>query len=146
MMLKNILLLIGLSVVAIFFQNELVGVLHFFMKIHDQIAKGLGAIFSLNAVGEIVQSVLALLLIPAAIGVIIAIAHFFIKQQHFPHTLHVVWVCWAVFLTAILSQTGHVTNQSAEEIRAARQQVAQAKTPSASGQSQAVTPPATQKV
>lgn len=121
MMLKNILLLIGLSIVAIFFQDQLLGVLHFLTKMHDQIAAGLGSVFSLNSAGEIVQSVLALLLVPAVVAALIAVAHFFIKQEHFPHTLHVVWVTWAVFLVAILSQSGHVTNQSAQEIQSAKQ-------------------------
>jgi len=110
-MVKNILMLIVLSVAAIFFQDQLMQLLKVFMYVHAEIAKGLGVIFSINAVGEVVQSVLALLLIPAVVGIIIAIAHFFIRQQHFPHTMTVIWVCWAVFLAAILSQTGHVTNQ-----------------------------------
>src|SRR3990167_4577894 len=91
-MFKNILMLVCLSVAAIFFQSQLLGVLHFVTSIHDQLAKGLGMIFSLNTAGEMVQSVLALLLIPAVIGVIFGIAHFFIKQEHFPHTLTVIWV------------------------------------------------------
>ena len=114
MMIKHILMLIAFSVAAIFFQSELVGVLHFFMSIHNQIAKGLGMIFSFSTVGEVVQSVLSLLLIPVVLGVVFAVAHFFIKQQHFPHTLPVIWVCWAVLLASILSQTGHVTNQTAD--------------------------------
>src|SRR3989338_9793983 len=110
MMFKHILLLIGLSVAAIFFQEPLMHVLQFFMQVHNQIAKGLGVIFSVDAVGEVVQSVIALLLIPVVLGVILAIAHFFIKQQHFPHTMTVIWVAWAVLLAAVLSQTGRVTN------------------------------------
>ena len=109
-MFKHILVLVGLSVAAIFFQNQLLGILHFIMKIHDQIADGLGMIFSVSAVGEMVQSVLALLLIPVVLGVLVATAHFLIKQVHFPHTLHVIWVCWAVLLAAILTQEGHVSN------------------------------------
>lgn len=112
MMFKHILLLIGLSVAAIFFQDQLMHVLKFLMYVHTQIANGLGVIFSVDAVGEVVQSVIALLLIPVVIGVLIAIAHFFIKQQHFPHTMTVIWVCWAVLLAAILTQTGHVTNHA----------------------------------
>ena len=67
----------------IFFQSQLLGVLHFVTSIHDQLAKGLGMIFSLNTAGEMVQSVLALLLIPAIIGVIVGIAHFFIGDVRF---------------------------------------------------------------
>ena len=120
-MFKHILLLIALSVAAVFFQTQLLAILNFFLNIHNTIAHGLGSIFSLNSVGEVVQSVFTLLLIPVVIGVIVAVAHFFIKQQQFPHTLHVIWVCWAVMLAAIVSQTGHVTNQSAQEIQSARQ-------------------------
>lgn len=110
MMFKHILMLVLLSVAAIFFQNQLLAVLHFIMKIHDQIADGLGMIFSVSAVGEMVQSVLALLLIPVVLGVLVATAHFLIKQMHFPHTLSVIWVCWAVLLAAILTEEGHVSN------------------------------------
>ena len=61
MMFKNILMLVLLSVAAIMFQNQLLGVLHVVTKLHDQIAKGLGLIFSVSSAGEMVQSVLALL-------------------------------------------------------------------------------------
>lgn len=122
-MFKHILLLVGLSVAAVFLQDQLAHVFNFLMSVHAQIANVLGRIFSLNSVGEVVQSVLALLLIPIVIGALIAIAHFFIKQEHFPHTLNVIWVCWAILLAAIVSQTGHVTNQSAQQIQNARQLV-----------------------
>ena len=119
MVFKNILLLIMVSIVAILFQNQLAGVLHGIIAVHQQIIKGLSAIFSSDGAGEIVQSVLALLLLPVVVGICFAIAHFFMKQQHFPHTLNVVWACWAVLLTAVLSQMGHISNQTAEEIQSA---------------------------
>ena len=126
-MLKSILLLVGLSVGAIFFQNQLLAALHFLLQVHNSIAKGLGSVFSLDSAGEVVQSVLALLVLPVAIGIIMAIAHFFIKQEHFPHTMSVVWIAWAICLISVLSQAGHVTNQSAQEIQSAKQVVADGK-------------------
>ena len=125
MMIKNVLLLVVLSIIAIFFQDQLVAVLHGIMSVHQQIIKGLSSIFSIEGAGEIVQSVLALLLMPVVVGIVFAIAHFFAKQQHFPHTLTVIWACWAILLTAVLSQNGHVTNQTAEEIQSAHK-IAQA--------------------
>lgn len=112
MMFKHILMLVLLSVAAIFFQNQLLGILNFIMRMHDKIADGLGLIFSVSTVGEMVQSVLALLLIPVVVGVLVATAHFLIKQAHFPHTLHVIWVSWAVLLAAILTDEGHVSNHA----------------------------------
>lgn len=110
MLAKNIILLIVLSVFAIYFQTQLMDILRFLMYVHAELAKGLGVIFTINAVGEVVQSVIALLLIPAVIAVLFAVAHFFIRQHHFTHTLMMVWVCWAIMLAAILSQTGRVTD------------------------------------
>lgn len=110
MIYKHAVMLIALSVAAIFFQDQLMHILQFLMYVHAQLAKGLGVIFSLNEVGETVQSVLALLLIPVVLAILFAVAHFFIRQQHFPHTMTVIWVCWAVMLASVLSQTGRVTN------------------------------------
>jgi hypothetical protein len=109
-MFKHILLLVGLSVAAIFFQDQLMHMLKFFMYVHNQLANGLGVIFSVDKIGEIVQSVLALLLIPVLIGILIAVLHFFIRKQHFPHMMTTIWVAWAVLLVSVLSQTGRVTD------------------------------------
>lgn len=111
-MFKHILILVGLSVVAIFFQSQLLDVLHFLTKIHEQVGNGLELIFSKNTVGEVVQSVFALLLIPVVIGVIVSIAHFFMKQEHFPHTFTVIWVSWAILLAAILAEEGRVSSHA----------------------------------
>ncbi len=111
-MFKHILVLVGLSVAAIFFQSQLLDVLHFLTKIHDQVGSGLELIFSKNTVGEVVQSVFALLLIPVVIGVLVSIAHFFMKQEHFPHTFTVIWVSWAILLAGILAEEGHVSNHA----------------------------------
>lgn len=111
-MFKHILVLVGLSVAAIFFQSQLLDVLHFLTKIHEQVGNGLELIFSKNTVGEVVQSVFALLLIPVVIGVLVSIAHFFMKQEHFPHTFTVIWVSWAILLAGILAEEGRVSNHA----------------------------------
>ncbi len=102
-MIRHILYLVGLSVAAIFFKNQLVHVVHFLMYLHARIANGLGVIFSVDMVGEMVQSVLSLLLIPVVVGIVIGLAHFMLKQVHFPHTMTVIWISWAVLLVAVLS-------------------------------------------
>ena len=117
MVYKNAFMLIALSVAAIYFQNQLMHVLQFLMYLHTQLAKGLGVIFSLNAVGEIVQSVLALLLIPILIAVMVGVAHFFIRQHHFPHPMTLIWISWAVLLASVLSQTGRVSNDAMENCK-----------------------------
>src|SRR3990167_8639075 len=117
MIYKHVVLLIALSVAAIFFQTQLMQVLQFLMYVHAELAKGLGVIFSLDRVGEIVQSVLALLLIPIVIAVLLGVAHYFIRQHYFPHPMTVIWVCWAVLLASVLSQTGRVTNHPTDNCK-----------------------------
>src|SRR3990167_8402760 len=117
MIYKHVILLIALSVAAIFFQTELMQALQFLMYIHAQLAKGLGVIFSLNAVGEVVQSVLALLLIPVVIAILVGVIHFFVRQHHFPHPMTLIWVCWAVLLASVLSQTGRVSDHPTERCK-----------------------------
>ena len=102
-MLKSILYLIGLTVAAIFLKAQLVHVLHFLMYLYDKIGNGLNVIFSDDPVGKVLQSVLSLLLIPVVMGIVCSLIHFVIKQDHFPHTMVVIWVCWAVLLVASLS-------------------------------------------
>lgn len=123
-MFKHILMLVGLSVAAIFFQNQLLAVLHFLTKIHDQVGSGLALIFSKNTVGEIVQSVFALLLIPVVIGILVSIAHFFMKQEHFPHTFTVIWVSWAILLAGILAEEGRVSSHEMHGLKPAAEEQA----------------------
>lgn len=103
-MMKHLLLLIGFSIAAIFFKNDLVHVVHGILLLHNKIASGLGVIFSGDSVGRILQSVIALMFIPVTLGTGVAVAHWFIKQVHFPHTLTVIWVTWAILLATMLAQ------------------------------------------
>lgn len=103
-MFKHILFLIGFSVAAVFLKGQLIHVLHFLLAIHDRLANGLGLIFSGDELGRVLQSTLALILIPMVAGIIVTLAHFFLKQVHFPHTMTIVWVVWTVLLVTMLSQ------------------------------------------
>lgn len=111
-MIKHIVLLIALSVAAVFLKHELAIALHVLLMIHKQLVNGLGIIFSTDAIGEMLQSVLALLLFPVVIGVIISFIHLMTRHAHFPHTMTVIWVCWSVLLVAILCEDAHVGSKS----------------------------------
>lgn len=103
-MMKHLLLLIGFSVAAVYFKTDLVHVVHAILVLHNKIASGLGAIFSGDSLGRVLQSVIALMFIPITLGTGAAVGHWFIKQAHFPHTLTVIWVSWAILLSVMLAQ------------------------------------------
>lgn len=104
MLFKHLLFLVAFSLAAVFFKGQLVHILHGLLAIHDRIANGLGIIFSNDEVGRVLQSVLALLFIPIVLGIVCTMAHWFLKQMHFPHTMTVIWVTWTVLLVTMLSQ------------------------------------------
>lgn len=115
-MFKQALMLIVFSVIAIVFKAQLAEALRVLLFLHTQIAHGLGVIFAFDRVGEIVQSVIALLIIPMVIAIIFAVAHFFIRQAHFPHTITMVWIFWAVLLTSLLSHTVYTHHMVSEDV------------------------------
>jgi hypothetical protein len=108
MMIKQAFLLIVLSILLVFFPSEFQHVLRFFLYVHNKLAMALGMIFSVDSLGTILQSVLALLIIPVVLGGLFSLIYYFIKHKQFSHTMTVIWVCWAVLLAVVLSQPVHM--------------------------------------
>lgn len=104
MMIKHLVVLIVFSILAVFFKDQLVYVLHGLLYIHNAIADGLGLIFSNDSAGQILQAVIALLLIPIVIGAAVTLVHWLFKHVMYPHTMEVIWIAWAILVVTMLSQ------------------------------------------
>lgn len=105
-MIKQIILLIVASIASIFFRNQLVDGVHFLLYSHDHLAALLTGIFASDQTGRMIHDVIALLLIPVVIGGGLSFLHWIVKKKAMPHTLTVMWVIWAVLVTALLAQAG----------------------------------------
>jgi FtsH-binding integral membrane protein len=105
-MIKQVVLLIAASIASIFFKSQLVEGVHFLLYSHDHLAATLTGIFATDQTGRMIHDVIALLLIPIAIGGILSLVHYVVKKKPMPHTLTVMWVIWAVLVTALLAQAG----------------------------------------
>lgn len=105
-MIKQVILLIVASIASIFFKNQLVQGIHFLLYSHHQLADTLTGIFATDQTGRMIHDVIALLLIPVVIGGILSLAHWLVKKRPMPHTLAVMWVIWAILVTALLAQAG----------------------------------------
>lgn len=103
-MVKQIILLIGVSIVAVFFKNEITHALNLLVYAHNQVAGWLSLIFSNDHVGRIIQGIISLIVIPVVIGAVLAGAHWLVKKTSMPHTLTVIWVIWTILLTTLLAQ------------------------------------------
>ena len=103
-MLKGLIVLIVVSVVAIFFQTQLSFVLHYLLKVHDAVADGLAIVFSNAPAGRVMQETIALIIIPIIIGAVAALVWLMVKRNEMPHLVGTVWIIWTILLVAVLLQ------------------------------------------
>lgn len=104
-MAKQFTILIIASILAVFFLHEIGFVVHGYLKVHDELVKGMGVIFSGDQWGRLILLALALFIIPAIVGLILAGVHWLFKRIPMPFTMEVIWMLWLVLITALALQT-----------------------------------------
>lgn len=104
-MFKHALIIVVCSIAAILFQSQLSHVVHWLLNMHDQLAVGLGNIFTSGPTGAMIQKILALIIIPVVGGGVAALVFFLIKKGEMPHILITVWIVWTVLLVTMVAQT-----------------------------------------
>lgn len=102
-MIKQVLLLLGLTILAIIFQSQLVHFVHFLLRMHNHIAHELGRVFSSGTLGYIAQDTLALIAIPLILGMLVFFVLWAVKHQSKPHVVLTVWFAWLIMLVTILA-------------------------------------------
>jgi len=102
-MFKQVILVMVVSIAAIFFKSQLTYVLHYLLVLHNALAYGLASIFSNSPTGQMIQAIVALIVIPIIITGIMALAYWLVKRSEMPHLTAIVWFIWAVLLAAILA-------------------------------------------
>ena len=105
-MLKQGLLLVLFSTAAIFFKRQLGQFLHGLLFVHNQLASILAVVFSGDATGRLIQSILALIIIPIIAGLIAILIFWLVKRIAMPHMMATIWVVWTVLLVTMLAQVG----------------------------------------
>lgn len=114
-MLKNAIIIIVVSVVAMFFQSQLGAVLRYLLTIHDKIADALAIVFSNAPAGRMIQETIALILIPILIGTIAALIWLMIKRNEMPHLTTSIWVIWTILLVMVLLHPQLTTPQMTQQ-------------------------------
>lgn len=103
-MTKQIILLILISIVAMFLQHQLVYVLHGLLYLHHLIASCLAMFFSNGPVGRAIQGIISLIVVPGLAGGLAALVFWLIKHVSMPHAMGTVWIVWLIMLITILAQ------------------------------------------
>lgn len=114
-MLKQVILVILLSVLSIMFKSQLSHALDAVVGFHNLLASKLHIIFSDDEVGLLIQDMIALLLIPLLFGGVVTASFWLFKRSSMPHMMGVFWVLWLVLVVTMIAQDGMVTNQMANQ-------------------------------
>lgn len=104
-MVKQFILIILLTVAAVFFKTQLNHVLDWLVSLHNGIAGGLTKIFASDDDGLLVQNIIALLIIPLVLGGVVGVVFWFIKHEMMPNTMLVIWFLWLVLVTTMIAQS-----------------------------------------
>lgn len=109
-MVKQIILILGVSVAAILFKDQLSQALDAVVYAHNYVAKSLHFIFSDDQAGSVIQDLIALLVIPLICGLLAAIIFWATKRTEKMQFMPVIWVVWLVLMVTMVAQNGVMNN------------------------------------
>lgn len=110
-MAKQVVLIMILSVLTIVFKMQLGQALDSIVYLHNYLARALHIVFSDDAVGSLIQDMIALLLIPLIVGLVVSGVFWLIKRSHMPNIMSIIWVVWLVLLVTMVAQDGTTSNK-----------------------------------
>lgn len=101
-LLKQILILIAVSLVVVIFQSEVAAVLGLFAKVHHWIAGVLTNIFTTGKLGNIIRNSIALFVFPFFLAGVVSLVYWAIKRSRMPHFMLTFWILWLVQTAVVL--------------------------------------------
>lgn len=103
-MAKHFIILVVVSLLAVFFRTEVAFIIHGALNVHDQIVSVLSNIFSGGRWGQLIELGLALFILPVFIGGLVAGIFWLFKRNIMPYMMEIIWILWFVLLTALSLQ------------------------------------------
>jgi hypothetical protein len=100
-MLRNILLLVILSILVILFMHPFSQFLGMIDHLHNLLAIKLALILSTNSTGIWIRNVLALILIPMGVGLIPAALYALLRRSPMPYLTEIMWFTWLLLATTL---------------------------------------------
>lgn len=102
-MYKQCILILILTIVAVFIQEQLEQVIAVLLSLHNIIAKDLMFFFSGRPLGRVIQGIIALLVIPFVAGGVAALGFWLVKHVSMPHMMATIWIVWLIVLITVLA-------------------------------------------
>ena len=100
-MFKQIILLVILSIVAIFFHDAVATVFHYVIVARNYVSHGLSFVFAGDHWGSFVRNVVMLAGIPLVIGLFVNAVYWLVKKQTVPIFAALIWIVWVIVLTSL---------------------------------------------
>ncbi len=100
-MFKQVVLMIILSILTIFFLSVVHQVFHFLATMYIAASEQLSTVFSGGQMGRLVQQALVLIVIPVVIGLFINLIYYLIKRSSMPVLMPFIWLVWLLLVGSI---------------------------------------------
>jgi hypothetical protein len=101
-MLKQLIAVIGLSIVIIFGVSYAHQFIQLLVSTHDWVMQLLTDVFSVGQAGKIARNLIALLTIPILASLLLALVYWFIRRRWLPYFMEIVWIVWLVQASALI--------------------------------------------
>lgn len=101
---KHSLFLLVFSMAGLFFRNQLAYALHGLLALHNLLATWLASVFSGDSAGQLIQAIIALILLPVIAGGLTGLIAWLVKKDFLEYTMHTIWVVWLILLCTMLAQ------------------------------------------
>lgn len=97
----NIILLIALSIIAIFFLSEIRMVLHWISDAHTFLLDKLALVIHGGELARVIRMTLALVIVPLIIALIPAFIYWIFRRRMMPNYMAIVWMIWFILITLL---------------------------------------------
>ncbi len=101
-MVKHVIIIVTLSTLVILGMAYAQTGLEYIISAHDWLSNLLKDVFSAGQMGNLIRELLALLVIPLAIGLLPVVAYWVARRSWFPYFMEVVWVVWLLQVSALI--------------------------------------------
>lgn len=100
-MLKQLVLLIVLSLLAIIFLTQVHQILHLLTAAYHYITNDLARALPGGTIGRIIRETLALVIIPLVIGLLIDLIYWAVRRRHLPFLMIIIWGLWLLLIALL---------------------------------------------
>jgi hypothetical protein len=103
-MIKQIIILIALSVLVILILPLCHSVIHYLLTVYHFIYNTLDTLFVQSKNANFIKQLIAFLAVPLGLGAILGSLYFAVRRQKMPYIMEIIWIIWVILATTLICQ------------------------------------------